>query len=515
MKRKVLFLMGLVVVVGLGTAYAFSDTLFGGSPKSVKKTESVPMTAVTNEPEDQGQNLDEELSSVKDNADGEQTKGKKLSYYANYSVSKEEIKRDHQEAIRISEDRIKKKKLDIKPDLDDPKYRDFIKGMATDLTSYSKEERDKIIQYARDVDRYEDQEKNKRINELEKKLAAGEKLTGAELAELRDLLPNKKGNLPMTLERTPKSGKEEVKGSPETVKGSEPKSQPKQGTDQKEGEGSSSQPAPADGSGQGTNPEQPATPQQPATDDQQNATGGNQGETTAPNQNNGEPNQGTADREQSAPGQPGTAPSGEAPGSTAPNEQGNGNEGGTVQPQPGNDENKGTAPSSSLIPYDRQAARDYAYQWWNKRNNEQYGYYSRVSGGCYSCWYDCTDFASQVMKAGGLVEWKNTNYWYYSDKKPSYSWGVANSLYKHLKFRAKPVLSMFDLKIGDVVQADLDGDGDIDHSAVVTKVTPTEVYITQHTTDKKDNPLSLWILYGFKVYGWDIQSANYAAPAGN
>jgi hypothetical protein len=514
LKRKVLFLVGLVVVVGLGTAYAFSDTLFGGPPKTVKKTESVPMTAVTDEPEDQGQNLDEELSAVKENTDGQQTKGKKLSYYANYSVSKEEIKRDHQEAIQISEDRLKKKKLDIKPDLDDPKYRDFIKGMATDLTSYSKEEREQIIQYARDVDRYEDQMKNKRINELEKKLAAGEKLTGAELAELRDLLPNKKGNLPMTLDRSAKSGKEEVKGSPETVKGSEPKSQPKQETDQQESEGVSTQPAPADGSDQGTNPEQPAT------DDQQNATGGDQGQTTAPNQNNSEsnqsePNQGSADREQSSPDQSGTEPTREVPGSTAPNEQGNSNDGRTVQPQPGDDQNEGNAPSSSLIPYDRQAARDYAYQWWNKRNNEQYGYYSRVSGGCYNCWYDCTDFASQVMKAGGLVEWKETNYWYYSDKKPSYSWGVANSLYKHLKFRAKPVQSMFDLKIGDVVQADLDGDGDIDHSAVVTKVTPTEVYVTQHTTDKKDNPLSLWILYGFKVYGWDIQSANYAAPSSN
>lgn len=506
MKKKVLFLMGLVVVVGLGTAYAFSDTLFGVPPKSVKKADSVPMTAVTNEPEDQGQNLDEKLASTKDQSDTEQGIGNKFSYYTNYSVSKEEIKRKHQDAIQIAQDRIKQKKLDIKLDLDNPQYRDFIKGMATDLASYTKEEREKIIQFAKDVDRYEDRQKNKRINELEEKLNAGKKLTGAELAELRNLLPNKDGMVPMTLKRSSKSGKKEVKGSPESVKGFEPNSQPQKGTDQQEGQGNSTQPVPADGTGKGTNSEQPAT------EDQQKTTEGNQGEAATPDRKDGKPEQGTADWGQSASVQPGTGTTGEASDSTAPNEQGNNEGGSTVQPRPSNDQNEGTVPSSGLIPYNRQAALDYAYQWWNKRNNEQYGYYSRVSGGCYSCWYDCTDFVSQVLKAGGLVEWKNTNYWYYSDKKPSYSWGLANSLYKHLKFRAKPVQSMFDLKVGDVVQADLDGDGDIDHSAVVTKVTPYEVYVTQHTTDKKDNPLSLWILYGFKVYGWDIQSANYAAP---
>ncbi|MBA4493695.1 amidase domain-containing protein [Paenactinomyces guangxiensis] len=158
--------------------------------------------------------------------------------------------------------------------------------------------------------------------------------------------------------------------------------------------------------------------------------------------------------------------------------------------------------------YDRIAARDYAYKWWNARNNEEYGYYSRVSGGCYNCWPDCTNFVSQAIKAGGILEKREGTFWYYSDKKPSYAWGVANSFYNHFKDRAKQAKSFKELQVGDVVNVDFDHDGDIEHSAIITKIDKFDVYVTQHSTDKKNSPLSSWILAGYDVYAWKMDTAN-------
>lgn len=158
--------------------------------------------------------------------------------------------------------------------------------------------------------------------------------------------------------------------------------------------------------------------------------------------------------------------------------------------------------------YNPIAARDYAYQWWNKRNNAEYSYYSRVSGGCENCWPDCTNFVSQAIKAGGIEERRDGTYWYYSDEKPSYAWGVANSFYKHFKDRAEQVKNWRELSVGDVVNIDFDRDGDIEHSAIVTRVGPFDVYVTQHTTDKKDTPISPWLRAGYDVYGWKMSTAN-------
>lgn len=71
------------------------------------------------------------------------------------------------------------------------------------------------------------------------------------------------------------------------------------------------------------------------------------------------------------------------------------------------------------------------------------------------------------------------------------------SLYEHLTNRGigQVVPSVDNLEIGDIIQMDFGPDGVYDHSMIVTKVErtatkKTEIYLTYHTEDKKDVPLS-------------------------
>lgn len=374
---------------------------------------------------------------------------KGISYYPVKKVSKKEIESKHSEAIQITKKIASEKNINVKADPDDPKYRDYVIGLATDLDSRSPDETQKIVNLAKKLADYDSNEKNKEIKKFEEKMKNGEELTNEEKEKLDDLLPIKKGT-PIAKPEVPVK-----KGPPLEDK-----------PDQEPGEDSDT-----------TEPDPDAGDDTDAKDDQ-------------------EP-------------QP-SEPSDPAPGNKEP--QPDPNDDNNEDKDKGNDPSPGDKDNGNTNKYDRLAAQAYAYQWWNKRNNEQYGYYSRVSGGCYSCWYDCTNFVSQTLQAGGMVEWKKSSYWYYSDEKPSYSWGVSNSFYKHFELRAKPVQRISDLQVGDVVQADINGDGRIDHAALVTKVTPTGVYVTQHTTDRKDYPISTWFQAGYIVYGWDMENANFPDP---
>ena len=57
---------------------------------------------------------------------------------------------------------------------------------------------------------------------------------------------------------------------------------------------------------------------------------------------------------------------------------------------------------------------------------QEYGYYSRVNGDCDACWYDCTNFVSQVIKTGGIKERNGRydwfDYWFYDDEQPGLPW---------------------------------------------------------------------------------------------
>ncbi|ABP68153.1 hypothetical protein Csac_2580 [Caldicellulosiruptor saccharolyticus DSM 8903] len=155
--------------------------------------------------------------------------------------------------------------------------------------------------------------------------------------------------------------------------------------------------------------------------------------------------------------------------------------------------------------YNRDGAVNYAYTYVYNYNKA----YHKFSA-------DCTNFVSQCLKEGGGIPmvdegwngyWDSDDWFYYrngsddydskNDDSWSWSWVKVESLYEHLTNRGigQVVPSVDNLEIGDIIQMDFGPDGVYDHSMIVTKVErtatkKTEIYLTYHTEDKKDVPLS-------------------------
>ncbi|PWK13821.1 amidase domain-containing protein [Tumebacillus permanentifrigoris] len=115
--------------------------------------------------------------------------------------------------------------------------------------------------------------------------------------------------------------------------------------------------------------------------------------------------------------------------------------------------------------YDRVRAYKYAELWWNGYNPV----FQQMKGN------DCTNYVSQVLYAGGmpLVRGgsRSSGWWYDIGGKHnwSYSWAVAHSLRLALTrvLHAQEVSDPRQLKIGDVICYDWDGDGRWQHNTVV------------------------------------------------
>lgn len=129
---------------------------------------------------------------------------------------------------------------------------------------------------------------------------------------------------------------------------------------------------------------------------------------------------------------------------------------------------------------------------WNKRPR-QWGNFDDMGG-------DCTNYASQVVYAGGAPMITGGEYkWYYygyGNRHPS--WTGVEQFFSYLtKNKADGVhgyelLSVNELKTGDIIQMDLDGDGIFNHTSVVYNPTgykgilPT---ITSHSLDRFNEPI--------------------------
>ncbi|WP_168188737.1 amidase domain-containing protein [Thermoflavimicrobium daqui] len=403
----------------------------------------------------------------------------KVTYYPDTKTQKPA---QTEVAVKIIKNTVKKNKGKIKEDPNDQNYRDYVSGLLGGAGDLSPKERQALLEYVKYLSAIEKRQINKKIEELLKKLKSG-KGTKEDLALLQSLLPIK-GGVPLKDKGKPTPNKKPgiVKLPDKAQDPSELKKTTKPNT-----------PKPGDlNPGEKDKPNKPEDPKptHPGNDhsgtEKPDTNGGNE-----PNQKNPIPGQGSSDGN-GTPQQPGD--NGKPNDKNKPDDNNKPGESQLNKPEPNG--------------YNRAKAKEYAYKWWNKRNNAQYGYYSRAMGGCEDCWADCTNFISQVIKAGGMKEVTNGNsYWYYSDKKPSLSWGVAHSFYLHMKQRAKPVENIWDLKVGDIINFDFENDGRINHSAVVTRKMGNEVYVTQHTADKKDSPIS-WLLFtGAKLYGFDMSTA--------
>lgn len=132
----------------------------------------------------------------------------------------------------------------------------------------------------------------------------------------------------------------------------------------------------------------------------------------------------------------------------------------------------------------------YAYRW-GASPNPNFRTYDQ----------DCTNFISQIMEAGAweYVDGDRTDKgsWYYGSWTwtTSYTWAAAENWYWFAfqrSGRTRILASVWDLAIADVLQADWDpwNGNIIDHSMFVSKVQGGERYLTYHTENKVDVPLT-------------------------
>ncbi len=164
-----------------------------------------------------------------------------------------------------------------------------------------------------------------------------------------------------------------------------------------------------------------------------------------------------------------------------------------------------------LFPYNRKAAYRYAKRWADDRNPKYYDF-ENIGG-------DCTNFASQVLYAGGCsMNYKRWTGWYYlnvNNRAPA--WTSVEYFFEFLiKNNARgpiaKISNIHEVEIGDIVQLNFGYDDKFDHSPVIVKIdeprTPSNIFIATHTYNRFNYSLSNYdyvnIRYihilGYKMY---------------
>ncbi len=157
--------------------------------------------------------------------------------------------------------------------------------------------------------------------------------------------------------------------------------------------------------------------------------------------------------------------------------------------------------------YDRQAAVNYALEWACYRNPDYFSYGGGDSG------EDCTNFASQVLYAGGWPEEDlgsggstDLHNWFHSPIGDSHTWTVADDIKDHFRGSGAWTIEGFsDLVEGDVLSADWDGNGTYTHTMIVTgKSDSGDPLLSYHSIDTRNRPLH-------DILATDDSTARYAA----
>lgn len=160
-------------------------------------------------------------------------------------------------------------------------------------------------------------------------------------------------------------------------------------------------------------------------------------------------------------------------------------------------------PMQGLAAYSPSSTSSYAQKYALSPNTASYPYWS---GG------DCTNFASQSIKAGGITttsSWHCTKNWYTIN---NYFWDITNSWSQAPKLMAwlgtsgngyvskiysrkagatnpPPQYSSY-LCIGELVFLDWEGDGTVEHTSVLTTVSGSagslQANVCQHTSNRKN-----------------------------
>lgn len=117
--------------------------------------------------------------------------------------------------------------------------------------------------------------------------------------------------------------------------------------------------------------------------------------------------------------------------------------------------------------YSRERAAEYAKQHWNQNNH---GFLVFTD--------NCTNFISQCLFAGQFPmegHGDRKNGWWYQRRGGkqdnwSYSWAIAHSLYWYLRKnkRIQMMQNANQLKLGDIICYDWEGDGRWNHNTIIT-----------------------------------------------
>lgn len=187
--------------------------------------------------------------------------------------------------------------------------------------------------------------------------------------------------------------------------------------------------------------------------------------------------------------------------------------------------------------YNREKAREYALKWATSSNKEYYNYIN--DGG------DCTNFVSQVLRAGGLEfvgsKEKATSiksWFYYSSNLPNRTstWTAANPFnlhfgkeykraYKYREYKVEDALKNWDeiystIYIGDIVQYSRPNNIAFHSQAITDVLDKKTIYFSQHSNSienfYKDGNLQYYLLgkpddYNFLIYNIKKEKDNMEA----
>jgi hypothetical protein len=160
------------------------------------------------------------------------------------------------------------------------------------------------------------------------------------------------------------------------------------------------------------------------------------------------------------------------------------------------------------IPYDRQAAVEYANYWAYRRNPRFYSF-DEIGG-------DCTNFVSQCIFAGcGVMNFTPTYGWYYldiNDRAPA--WTGVIYLHQFLTTNRGPgpfgrEVPLAELEAGDVIQMALGGREEFGHTVVVTRPGsgPEEILIASHDNNANCRQVATYAYNAIR--GIHIEGARY------
>jgi hypothetical protein len=158
----------------------------------------------------------------------------------------------------------------------------------------------------------------------------------------------------------------------------------------------------------------------------------------------------------------------------------------------GDDTKSDAAPSSdtgsqrygTLSGYNYTAMVNYAATYWDVYSRS----YRAFSN-------DCTNFISQALRYGGwgfdYGLYTLSGNWWYNAYNQTYTWAAAENWSRFAPKRTNWLSSVWYLAKADILLADWDRNGNKNHAMIVTVRSSSMVYLTYHTFDTLNKPLSL------------------------